>query len=215
MVVLFPGAPLTIIAMAVAMECAKLVTAGWLAGHWGVTAVLWRGVLVTLVAGLALVNAAGVFSQLVAAHVGERGSAAAAIETQDAALAAKIEVAAAQLADVERRLGQIDTAIETAAKRGKTNTALTAMEGQRRARAALVEERDRAAGAMASLKTERVTVAAKGRQVETEAAPIRYVAELIGAGTDSERAIRWTPFCAGVARERSRTYGRIAPTRPE
>jgi hypothetical protein len=34
-------------------------------------------------------------------------------------------------------------------------------------------------------------VAAKGRQIETEAAPIRYVAELLGADTDSERAIRW------------------------
>jgi hypothetical protein len=31
----------------------------------------------------------------------------------------------------------------------------------------------------------------RGRQVETEAAPIRYVAELLGADTDSERAIRW------------------------
>jgi hypothetical protein len=34
-------------------------------------------------------------------------------------------------------------------------------------------------------------VAAKSRQIETDAAPIRYVAELIGANTDSERAIRW------------------------
>jgi hypothetical protein len=32
---------------------------------------------------------------------------------------------------------------------------------------------------------------AKGRQIETEAAPIRYVAVLIGADADSERAIRW------------------------
>ena len=32
---------------------------------------------------------------------------------------------------------------------------------------------------------------AKGRQIETEATPIRYVAELVGADTDSERAIRW------------------------
>jgi hypothetical protein len=31
MVVLFPGAPLSVVAMAVAMEAAKLVTAGWLA----------------------------------------------------------------------------------------------------------------------------------------------------------------------------------------
>jgi hypothetical protein len=41
----------------------------------------------------------------------------------------------------------------------------------------------------ASLKAERAQVAAKGRQAETEAAPIRYVAELVGAATDSERAI--------------------------
>jgi hypothetical protein len=34
-------------------------------------------------------------------------------------------------------------------------------------------------------------VATKGHQMETESASIRYVAELIGADTDSERAIRW------------------------
>ena len=34
-------------------------------------------------------------------------------------------------------------------------------------------------------------MAAKSRQIETEAAPIRYVAELVGANTNSERAIRW------------------------
>jgi hypothetical protein len=34
-------------------------------------------------------------------------------------------------------------------------------------------------------------VTAKGRQAETEAAPIVYVAEMLGIGADSERAIRW------------------------
>jgi hypothetical protein len=43
----------------------------------------------------------------------------------------------------------MNTAIEVAAKRGKTRTS----------------------------QTERAQVAAKGRQAETEAAPIRYVAE--------------------------------------
>ena len=115
-----------------------------------------------------------------------------AIEMQDAALAARIEVAAHNVADLDRRLGQIDSVIEEAAKRGKTNTALSAMEGQRRARAGLASERNEAAATLlAALKAERATVAAKGRQIETEAAPMRYVAELIGADTDSERAIRW------------------------
>jgi hypothetical protein len=38
MAALFPGAPLTVAAMAVAMETAKLVTAGWPARRWCVTA---------------------------------------------------------------------------------------------------------------------------------------------------------------------------------
>jgi hypothetical protein len=33
--------------------------------------------------------------------------------------------------------------------------------------------------------------AAKGRVAESEAAPIVYVAEMLGLGTDSKRAIRW------------------------
>src|SRR5258708_181312 len=54
------------------------------------------------------------------------------IETQNAALSARIDVQAHTVADLDRRLGQIDSAIEEATKRGKTNAALTAIEGQRR-----------------------------------------------------------------------------------
>jgi hypothetical protein len=89
------------------------------------------------VAGLAVINAAGVYAQLVAAHVGSRGEAAAVLETQASSLDEKIIVQAHTVADLDRRLGQIDTAIEEAAKRGRTTTALSAIEGQRKARAGL------------------------------------------------------------------------------
>jgi len=85
----------------------------------------------------------------------------------------------------------MNTAIEVAAKRGRTGTALSAIESQKKARAALVEERKRESATLVTLQTERAQVAAKGRQAETEAAPIRYVAEMLGADTDSERTIRW------------------------
>jgi hypothetical protein len=42
-------------------------------------------------------------------------------------------------------VGQIDTTIEEAIRRGKTNAALSAIEGQRKARAALVAEPKREA----------------------------------------------------------------------
>jgi hypothetical protein len=168
MVVLFPGSPTSVIAMAVAMEAAKLITAGWLARRWRTTAKVWRAALILFVAGLAVINATGVFAQLVSAHVGDRGAAASHLEAQTADLQAK-----------------------EAAKRGRTNAAISVMEGQKRARAALVDERNREAGTLAALKAERASVAAQGKRIETEAAPIRYVAELLGLNTDSEKAIRW------------------------
>jgi hypothetical protein len=190
MVVLFPGSSVSVIGMAIAMEAAKLITAGWLARRWRGTAWVWRLVLVALVAGLALINATGVYAQLVAAHIGERGAAQSAIESQNAALAARVDVQAHAVADLDRRLGQIDTAIEEAARRGKTNTALSAIEGQRQRRQAIVDERKREAGTLAALQAEHATVAARRHQMEVESAPIRYVAELLGADTDAERAIR-------------------------
>jgi hypothetical protein len=45
------------------------------------------------------------------------------------------------------------------------------------------------AGAPAALKAERAQVTSQGHRVESEAAPILYMAELPGIGTDSERAI--------------------------
>lgn len=190
MVTLFPGAPVLIIAMASMMEAGKLVTAGWLAKRWRATVWVWRGVLVVLVAGLALINAAGVYAQLVAAHVGDRGAATSAIETQDATLAARIDVQAHTVADLDRRLGQIDSAIEEAAKRGKTRTALTAIEDQKKARAGLAGERKREASTLAALQAERASVAAAGRAAALEAVPIHYVAAVFGIA-DSEEAIRW------------------------
>jgi hypothetical protein len=68
---------------------------------------------------------------------------------------------------------------------------MSIMDAQRRSRAGLTSERNREAGSLAALKTERASLAARGRQAETDAAPIRYVAEFVGANTDSERAIRW------------------------
>jgi hypothetical protein len=47
------------------------------------------------------------------------------------------------------------------------------MEGQYRAPAGLASERNEAVDTLAALKAERAALVAKGRQIETEAAPIR------------------------------------------
>jgi hypothetical protein len=75
----------------------------------GFTAAVWRA---ALVAGLAVIVATGVYAQLVAAHAGSRPRQSS--RSQEAAFTARIEVAAHTVADLGRRLGQIDTAIAEA-----------------------------------------------------------------------------------------------------
>jgi hypothetical protein len=188
MIVLFPGSPTAIVVMGVAMEAAKLVTVAFLAHQWRLLGRLSRAVLVALVAGLAAINAAGVYSQLVAAHFGDRISATSAVESEASALAAKTEVQTQTVADLDRRIGQIDAAISEMVRRGRTAGALEAMGAQRKLREALVIQRRHEAETLAALKGEAGAVAARSRQIEVEAAPIMYVAQLMGATT--EQAIR-------------------------
>jgi hypothetical protein len=49
---------------------------------------------------VAVINAGGVYAQLFAARVGQRGEATSAVETQEATLAACIEVQAKTVADL-------------------------------------------------------------------------------------------------------------------
>src|SRR5262249_17728401 len=162
----------------------------WLARHWHASRWTVRGVLAVLILTIAAINAAGGYSQLVAAHVGLRGGGASAIETHDVELRALIAVQAHTLADLDPRITEIDAAIEKATEKGRTTAAMRLADEQRKVRVSLVDERKREAGTLAALQTERATVAAKGRQIETEAAPIQYVAAVFGV-TDPEVAIRW------------------------
>jgi hypothetical protein len=73
------------------------------------------------------------------------------------------------------------------AERRRINAALSAIDGQREARA-LAGEPQREASTFADLKSERL-IERYRRQIETEA-PILYLAELLGADADSEKAIR-------------------------
>jgi hypothetical protein len=122
------------------------------------------------------------------ARVDERRAVQWAIEAQHATLAPRTEVQAHGLADFGRR--QLDSITKGAANRRRTNAILSATDGRRKARQMLAGRR-REDSTLGDLKVKRAALGAKGRQIEAEAAPIRHVAEPIGAEKDSEWTIRW------------------------
>ena len=109
---IFPGDPVAVMVLAATMEAGKLVIAGWLAAHWRRTNWKMRTVMVALVAGLALINAAGVFGKLVEAHVSVAASSRSGVTERIEALDARVRasVADSTAASPNRPPWTIDTA---------------------------------------------------------------------------------------------------------
>src|SRR6202035_1076159 len=106
MVEVFPGAPVAVMVLAGSMEAGKLIIAGWLATHWPVAGWKLRTVLVALVTGLALINAAGVFGKLVEAHVGAAATARSGVSERMEVVDARLTSQSATIADLDHRISQ-------------------------------------------------------------------------------------------------------------
>jgi hypothetical protein len=189
MVEVFPGAPIAVIAFAASMEAAKLVIAGWLAANWSVAQWKLRTVLVALVIGLAFVNAAGVYGKLVEAHVGVAATARAGIAERMEMIDARLIPQLATLADLDRRISQIDAAVDESTRRGRMVGAMSLAHQQRKTRDAMVASRQATATALIETKVQRAALTAEKARIEAAAGPIQYLATM--AGTDSETAVRW------------------------
>jgi hypothetical protein len=189
MVEVFPGAPIAVMALAGSMEAAKLIIAGWLASHWSDAGWKLRTVLVALLTGLALINAVGVFGKLVEAHVAVAATARAGVSERIEVVDARLTPQQATVADLDRRISQIDAAVDESTRRGRMVGAMNLADQQRKTRDALVATRQAAAAAVTDIRAQRAALTAEKARVEAAAGPVQYLATMIG--TDSETAVRW------------------------
>jgi hypothetical protein len=186
---IFPGAPVAVMVLAATMEAGKLVIAGWLAAHWRRVGWKMRSVMVGLVAGLALINAAGVFGRLVEAHVSVAAAARSSVAERIEALDARVTAQSATLADLDNRVAQIDRAVDESTRRGWVTRAINIATQQRVTRDGLDAQRQAATAALIGLQTQRATLVGERFRIEASAGPIQYLAMM--AGATPEAAVRW------------------------
>jgi hypothetical protein len=186
---IFPGAPVAVMVLAATMEAGKLAIAGWLAAHWRRVGWKMRSVMVTLVAGLALINAAGVFGRLVEAHVGVAASARSSVTERIETLDARVTAQSAAVADLDSRVAQIDRAVDESTRRGRVTRAINIATQQRLTRDGLDTQRQAATATLVGLQTQRAALVGERFRVEASAGPIQYLAMM--AGTAPEAAVRW------------------------
>jgi hypothetical protein len=181
---IFPGANEAIIAMAAVMEGGKLTGAAWLSRNWRTMGWFLRSTLTLLVVILAMINAVGVFGQLSAAHLGPHITAIAANEEEAAASNAKIDAQTLLIADLNRRIAQIDTAIEEATKRGRSISAMDLSRDQRKYRETLVNERSTAETALIELKATQARIAGEQQKASADIGVLEYAAALLGVARE-------------------------------
>jgi hypothetical protein len=184
---IFTGAFWPVIAMGVALELGKLSAVACLGRQGGSRAL--RGALVVLVAVLMGLNAAGAYGFLAKAHIGHAVAGETAVAGRAADVEARTAVQAGIVADLDRKLGQVDGAVEKAIAKGRTGSAMALADQQRKARGELASQRVDAAKALASLQVEKATVEGQRALVDADLGPVKYLATLIGA--DNETVLRW------------------------
>jgi hypothetical protein len=171
------------------MEAGKLVIAGWLAAHWRRVGWKMRSVMVALVAGLALINAAGVFGRLVEAHVSVAAAARSSVAERIEALDARATAQSATIADLDSRVAQIDRAVDESTRRGRVTRAINIATQQRVTRDGLDTQRQAATAMLVGLRAQRAALVGERFRVEASTGPIQYLAMM--AGTAPEAAVRW------------------------
>jgi hypothetical protein len=179
MTAVFVGATMPVIGMGVALELGKLSAVAALPTLRGGVLKTALGILVAVLMGL---NAIGAYGFLAKAHIGHQVEGDVAVAGRTAEVDARISTQAGLVADLDRRIAQIDSAIETATQRGRANSAMKLADDQRRTRTDLAAERTRHVHVLADLKVEKASIDGERRKIEADLGPVRYLATLLGAG---------------------------------
>jgi hypothetical protein len=192
LVAIFTASFWPIIGMGVALETAKLSAVAWLARRYAAPRVL-KVAVTALVVTLMGLNAIGCYGYLARAHIAHAIAGEAKVASHQAQIDARKEVAAANVADLDRRIGQIDSAVAEATRRGRSSSAMALAERQTARRNDLVADRARAASALASIEVESVGVANERSDHAADFGPVEYLSKLVGV--EPESVMRWFVFC--------------------
>ncbi len=175
---IFPAAAMSILAMGVVLEIAKLVTASWLYQNWERANLLMKAYFVPAVAVLSIITSMGIFGFLSKAHIDqgvESGDATAKIERLDK----NIKSNQREVERAQRTLDAFDETLDRYTSLGFVTRGLDARKEQKEEREAMRDIIAKAEAENDTLYDKRSELSTEVRAFEVEVGPIKYIADLI------------------------------------
>ena len=182
---IYAGAPLhAALVMGAVLEGAKLVTTSWLYRNWDIASWKIKGPLIYFTTALMIATSIGVFGFLSKAHL-EQGAATVDNTAKVERIDQQILQEKSSIADNEKVIGQLDTAINSYLGKNNADRALSVRRNQAPQRKQLRNEIDASQKRIDVYSEEKFKLTSQVRALQLEVGPIRYIAELFyGAGGD-------------------------------
>jgi hypothetical protein len=186
---IYAGAPFHAgLIMGLVLGFAKLVTVSWLYRNWKEAGWKLRAPMAYFTVALMVATSIGVFGFLTKAHL-EQGAATVDNSAKVERLDQQIAREKSTIADNEKVIAQLDTAINAYMGKDKTDKALSVRKAQAPQRKQLRDEIDTAQKKVDGFDEEKLKLTSEVRALQLEVGPIRYIAELF-YGTDGNESAK-------------------------
>ena len=190
LVAVFPGAATAIIAMGIALEAAKLVTANTLFRQWNKLNKLFKAYFVAATILLSGITSLGIFGYLSKAHIQHSvavGSTVDAVSLVDN----QIAIIQQNIASNQQVLRQMDDAVTKLLNDTATvRRAIYLRSSQRSERKKLTDELTVLNNQLLTLQTQKLEKNQTRREVEVDVGPLKYVADMLYGNDSSENTDR-------------------------
>lgn len=171
---IFAGAYWSVIAMAAALEFAKVVTVGWLSSNWSTCPKPIKVYLGVSVGILMIITSLGTFGYLSKAHL-ETQNQVAQSDLQIQPLQTQLQLAERKLQNAQTGLDALDRVVAGV----DSERASRLLRQQQAQRQRLEGEISRAADEIQSINTKILPLRTQQAQTEAEIGPLKYVAEMV------------------------------------
>jgi hypothetical protein len=186
---IFPAAAMSILAMGVVLEIAKLVTASWVYRYWDKAALVLKTYFSIAVVVLSLITSLGIFGFLSRAHLEHTISVGGDNELRVSQLERQIANERRTITDGETVLAQLDQTVQTLIDydriRGDEG-ALAVRKNQAEERTTLNNQIQSSIQSIEKIQQELLPLQKQKLDIELEVGPIKYVAEAIYGETGQD-----------------------------
>lgn len=177
---LFAAAFWPVVFMGGVLEIGKLVTASWLYNNWEITPKVLKYYLTTIVIVLMFISSMGTFGFLSKAHIEQSIKLSSTTDaSQIEIINSKINFEKDYVADLDKQIQQIDSAISKLTETGKASASLKSANQERQNRDKLIMRKEEHVKNISALTSDRIRAEGDIKKVEAEVGPVKYVAELI------------------------------------